>query len=114
MNEDPVALWRYLVKEGFHRAAVGLLEDLLWRLDAIEHPGPTALGFKEELSREAQEEIRHTYRHWLMEILGDKDGRLLQQWRKSFAEYQDTEAQLRPTFVRGALRFVRMEGEAHV
>jgi hypothetical protein len=49
-----------------------------------------------------------------MEILGDKDGRLLQQWRKSFAEYEDTEAQLRPTFVRGALRFVRMEGEAYV
>jgi hypothetical protein len=104
-----VGLWHYLVKEGFHRAAVGLLEDFLWRLEAIEHLGPTALGLKEDMSRDAQEAIRHNYRQWLREMLGDKDGRLLQQWRQSFAEYQDAEAQLRPPFVRGALR--RVQGE---
>jgi len=85
----PPGLWRYLLKNDHPSAAWGLLVDLLVRLWCQEHEPPQA-GQELPLADGTPVivALRTMTREFLMQILGDQDGRGLQAVLDRYAEHQ--------------------------
>jgi hypothetical protein len=86
ISYDGVGLWRHLLRYGFGLAAWGLLMDLLrelWRQEHDERPAGVAM--------------RNRHREFLMEVLGDQDGRNLRAVLDGYAQHRAEHEVLPPT-----------------
>jgi hypothetical protein len=85
---DPVGLWQYLLRWDYREAARGLLLDLLGETHHAVRAARSTDPDDQERTPDGERTasvIHHICRDWLMEVLGDADGRDTREWLELYA-----------------------------